>query len=87
MTAVTIIQKTYNDHFYCNVDLAMLGGVDVKELNALESNFLHVLDFDVYISSREFDLYKKKVEDFFYKSQDPQTGVQMQRIKDEMSLA
>lgn len=66
ITAVTIIQKTYNDHFYCNVDLAMLGGLHVSELNALERTFLEVIDFDVYVSERDFDLYHEKVNDFFF---------------------
>ena len=47
--------KFNDDVFYDNSSFAVIGGVSNEELNALELEFLILMDFDVMVSYEEFD--------------------------------
>ena len=58
ITAVLIAAKYFDDKYYKNQFYARVGGVPNDELNALELEFLFLLDFELYADYREYDKYK-----------------------------
>ncbi len=54
LTAVLIVQKFFNDSFFNNHYLAMLGGVQLEELNSMEQYFLEILDYKVFVKPETF---------------------------------
>ena len=50
--------KFYNDVFYGNHFVAYVGGVCLQELNLLESTFLELVDWRVWVEPvAEFEVY------------------------------
>lgn len=58
LTAVLVATKVFDDILYDNAHFAKVGGLDVKELNMLELDFLKLLDFKLCISAEEFELFE-----------------------------
>ena len=50
------VDEVFNDEW------ASSGGIDTKELNMLELNFLSALDWRIYVTNQEFEKAVKKVE-------------------------
>lgn len=69
MTSLVVACKFSNDFFYNNAYYAMVGGVPVSELNALELEFLYLLNFHLYIPQDLFDHYNAQL--FKYSSSGP----------------
>lgn len=44
-----------------NKDYATIGGIELNEMNELESLFLEILDFELYISNDEFENYSRLI--------------------------
>lgn len=61
ITAVVLASKFASDFFYSNKFYAKIGGVTLKELNALEREFLYLLDFSLSITDEEFESYRKVI--------------------------
>ncbi|KAI4837795.1 cyclin [Plasmodium brasilianum] len=61
ITAVMISAKFFDDLYYSNSFYAKVGGVTTKELNKLEVYFLNLLDYKLYVSSEEYDFYRKYI--------------------------
>ena len=55
MTAVLIAFKVIDDECCSNDYFSGVGGVELKELNALEQNFILTIKFDLNIQREEFD--------------------------------
>jgi len=46
---------------------AKIGGIPVKELNALELEFLYLLKYNLFVTSEVFEMYHSKLSAFFSK--------------------
>ena len=50
----------YNEDFiFSNIDYAKFGYLTLKEINKMEFDFISLLEFNLYIKSEVFDLYKQ----------------------------
>ncbi len=49
LTAILVTSKFYNDVFYGNHFLAYVGGIQLPEMNVLESQFLDLLDWSLWV--------------------------------------
>ncbi|SCN62328.1 cyclin, putative [Plasmodium chabaudi chabaudi] len=61
ITAVMISAKFFDDLYYSNAFYAKVGGITTKELNKLEAHFLNLLDYKLYVSSHEYNFYRKYI--------------------------
>lgn len=57
IAGMTVASKFFSDLFYKNSRYAKVGGLSVEELNNLELQFLHLLDFKLMISVEELQSY------------------------------
>ena len=53
--------KYFDDHYYSNAYYARVGGVKTEEMNHLESHFLMLVKFQLYVTPHEYDQYRKNV--------------------------
>jgi hypothetical protein len=61
ITSVLLAVKFFDDVFYTNSYYAKVGGIRTKELNSLESRFLRLLHWKLYVSPKEFAHYMQSV--------------------------
>ncbi|SOV21388.1 cyclin [Plasmodium sp. DRC-Itaito] len=61
ITAAMISVKFFDDLYYSNAYYAKIGGVTTKELNKLEIYFLNLIDYQLFVSSQEYDFYRKYI--------------------------
>mmetsp|Transcript_109349 Transcript_109349/g.282704 ORF Transcript_109349/g.282704 Transcript_109349/m.282704 type:complete len:145 (-) Transcript_109349:297-731(-) len=59
LCAMMLAAKFQDDVFYSNTFYAKVGGLRVEELNNLEAKMVQLLDYRLYISPEEFELYRK----------------------------
>jgi PHO85 cyclin-6/7 len=64
LVGTLIVQKFYNDKYYGNNTISLLGGVSIQELNMLEEEFLEMIDFDLCVSNEEITETQKKLQAF-----------------------
>ena len=60
-----LVNKFYSDNFYLNSVFSSYSGIPLAELNALEREFLYLIDFDLSINAREYNEYLYGVNSFF----------------------
>jgi len=58
LTTVLLTSKMYNDTFYTNQYIASVGGVTLPNINELERYFMHMIDWNLYISTEEYAFYE-----------------------------
>ena len=58
LTAIVLSVKYNEDLIYSQEEYANIGGVDIKELTALEAEFLDGLGFKLFINTNEFQMYQ-----------------------------
>merc|ERR1719409_2507088 len=61
VTSVMLAAKFFDDVYYSNAYYAKVGGVKTKEVNALESQFLQLIDWKLHVSPQEYDQYRNHV--------------------------
>ena len=61
VTSMMLAVKFFDDTYYSNAYYAKVGGVKAPEMNILEVHFLRLIDWHLYVSPEEFDLYKTNV--------------------------
>ncbi|KMZ80188.1 cyclin2 like protein [Plasmodium vivax India VII] len=61
ITATMIAAKFFDDLYYSNAFYAKVGGVSTEEINKLEGTFLHLIDYNLFVSSEEYDLYRHSI--------------------------
>ncbi|KAI0559095.1 Cyclin [Gracilaria domingensis] len=54
LTATLLAIKVVDDIFCDNHHIALVGGIDVQELNVLELNMLHMLKFELFVSVEQY---------------------------------
>jgi hypothetical protein len=53
--------KFFDDVYYSNAYYAKVGGIRTKEVNALETQFLRLIDWRLHVSPKEYDQYRNHV--------------------------
>ena len=66
MSLITSI-KYNEDVIYDNMDFSKIAGISLKEFNKIETEFLLILNFKLYIQEIEFQQYKKYLDNYCYK--------------------
>eukprot|EP01069_Polyplicarium_translucidae_P005315 Polyplicarium_translucidae@DN2761_c0_g1_i4.p1 len=61
ITSVMLATKFFDDVYYSNAFYARVGGVKTREINLLESHFLSLINYQLFVSPREYDKYRKDV--------------------------
>ncbi|EER02306.1 conserved hypothetical protein [Perkinsus marinus ATCC 50983] len=61
LTAVVLAAKFFDDRYYSNRFYAAVGGVRTKELNALEADFLRLINWNLHTSPQEYESYRMSV--------------------------
>ena len=61
LTAVLTTAKMYNDTYYTNQYVASVGGVSLQNINELERFFMLMIDWNLYITTEEFDSYERSL--------------------------
>jgi len=61
VTSMMLAVKFFDDTYYSNAYYAKVGGVKAQEMNVLEVHFLRLIDWHLFVSPEEFELYKTNV--------------------------
>jgi len=61
VTSVMLAAKFFDDLYYSNAHYAKVGGLRTQELNALESQFLRLIDWRLGVQPQEYDQYRGHV--------------------------
>lgn len=61
VTSVMLAVKFFDDVYYSNAYYAKVGGIRTKEVNALETQFLRLIDWRMHVSPEEYDQYRNHV--------------------------
>lgn len=64
ITSILLSTKFYDDEFYKNSFYGKLGGISTEEMNSLESEFLQLIGFRLYISQDVFEKYQRELQSF-----------------------
>lgn len=59
MSSLLISIKFNEDKYYSNTFYAKIGGMEVKQLNAIEIEFIIGINFDLYLDNKVFEKYEK----------------------------
>jgi len=61
ISSIVISLKYDSDYFFNNSTYAKIGGISLKELNALEKEFLSKLHYHLYVDDNEFYFYQTEL--------------------------
>jgi len=61
VTSVMLGAKFFDDVYYSNSYYAKVGGVRTQELNALEAQFLRLIEWKLHVLPQEYDQYRNYV--------------------------
>jgi hypothetical protein len=61
VTSVMLGAKFFDDLYYSNAYYAKVGGVRTSELNALEAQFLRLIEWKLHVLPQEYDQYRNHV--------------------------
>lgn len=64
LTAILTAIKYNEDDFYSNTYYAKVGGISLQEINNLESEFLNLIKFNLWIDSEIFMKYQNYLEQY-----------------------
>lgn len=62
LTTLLVTSKFCDDDHFSNSIFAKLGGVPLTELNKMEIDFLALINFNLFISHYEFDVFYKELQ-------------------------
>ena len=65
MTAILLSIKYNEDDFYSNAYYAKVGGISLQEINNLESEFLSLIKFNLWIDFEIYTKYKNYLEHYW----------------------
>jgi len=57
LASCVVAAKFHDDEYVSNEYYAKVGGIELAELNALEAEFLTLLDWRLFVCPREYNLY------------------------------
>lgn len=59
--SVVIALKYNEDKYYSNVFYAKIGGLEIKQLNCLEIEFVIAINFDLFVDNKIFEIYESSL--------------------------
>ena len=63
LIAVVLAVKFLEEKYYTFAHYSKVGGVSARELNTLEAKFLKLIDFELFVSERDYQEYAEKLRD------------------------
>lgn len=66
LISVMVAAKFHDDVYYSNKYYSKVGGISLKEVNALEAVFLKMMGWNVCVSGQEYELYHRLVNESVY---------------------
>ena len=57
LTSVLLVSKFSNDVYYSNEQVGQVGGVQLPEMNLLETYFLEMVDWNTFVTEEEYERY------------------------------
>lgn len=57
LTSILLGSKYLDDELYNNREFSILGGIDIKNMNSMELEFLYRIGFELYIKPSEYHYY------------------------------
>jgi hypothetical protein len=60
--SMTVAVKFFDDEFYSNAYYSRVAGIRVQELNALEVEFLCLIDWRLHVPCQEFESYRSQLD-------------------------
>ena len=76
-----ISSKFNDDFFYEDVDYALEGGIEVKELKMLENVFLQLIDWKIVVHEITYKFIRRQIDSFFYDSETRELKIKKQIIE------
>ena len=64
LIAILLAIKYNEDDFYSNTYYAKVGGINLQEINNLESEFLSLINFNLWIDFEIFTKYQNYLEQY-----------------------
>merc|ERR1719295_121694 len=64
ITSVMLAAKFFDDQYFNNAYFGKVGGVNCKEINSLEIEFLFMINFNLYVSEKDYEMYNRKLEEY-----------------------
>eukprot|EP00494_Astrolonche_serrata_P031493 UN31762 len=61
VTAVMLAAKYFDDKYFNNKYYARIGGISLREMNALEVEFVNLLYFRLYVQPAQFEQYESRL--------------------------
>jgi len=61
ITSVMLAAKFFDDVYYSNAFYARVGGVKTKEINVLEAHFLSLINYQLFVTAKEYDQYRVNI--------------------------
>jgi len=61
ITSVMLAAKYFDDHYYNNAYYGKVGGVPNTEVNSLEIEFLFMVNFNLFVSREEYEIYNQRL--------------------------
>lgn len=65
LVSILSVHKHYTDAFFFNSFIAALGGMLIEEINFLEQEFLEMIDFNLSVSTEEYNNYEQSLNEYF----------------------
>jgi len=76
ITSVLVASKYFDDVFYNNAHYSRVGGITGREMNALELEFLRLIDFNLNVSLEVFHCYSTELSKHLPKNSVPALPVE-----------
>ncbi|CAD8146816.1 unnamed protein product [Paramecium pentaurelia] len=64
LLAIVIAIKFQDDDYYKNDYYAKVGGINVKEINRLEQEFLEYMNYELFIDEQQYLVYEKRLLEY-----------------------
>jgi len=61
ITSIMVAAKFFDDQYFNNAYFSKVGGVSCKEINTLESEFLFMLNFNLFVESNLYQTYNQRL--------------------------
>lgn len=82
LTAILLAVKYNEDCYFDNKYYAKIGGISLKELNYLERIMLGLMNYELYVSGEEYEMYLNEI----YKNSIKDESVCMEEIEDNYEI-
>ena len=76
----------YNDTYFTNTYVAQVGGVSLDNINQLERYFITMVDWDLNISTEEFDFYEQNMVAAYNQYMQQQLSLQLNAALSQQTM-